>query len=57
MTNIDELIEKFAKISQELALERNQVTDRIMEGVGKKSLSGLNQDEIDFLKRLIEALK
>ena len=57
MTDIDVLIEKFAKISQELALELNQVTDRILEGVGKKFLSGLNKDEIDFLKNLIEALR
>ena len=57
MTDTDVLIEKFARIAQEIAIERDQVTDRIMKGFGKKSLSGLNQDEIDFLKRLIEALK
>lgn len=57
MTDIDVLIERFAKISQELAFERKQVTDQVLNGVGKGFLSGLTEEEISFLKRLIDSLR
>ena len=57
MTDIHTLIRRFSETAQELALKRNQVTDQVLDGLGKGFLSGLNEEEISFLKRLIDSLK
>lgn len=57
MTNIDLLVKDFARISQELAINKDKVTDLILDGLGKGFLQGLTDEETAFLKRMIDSLR
>lgn len=53
----EERLKFFANTAIGIIADQDAIEEYVLEGGGKKSLSGLNEDEIDFLKRLIDALR
>ena len=57
MTDIESMIKNFADNALTLAIHKEEVTEQVLNGLGERFLSGLNEEEIYFLKRLIDSLK
>jgi len=57
MPAVEDVLRNFSDSVINLCIKKDYVTENVLNGLGKGFLSGLNDVEISWLKRLIDSLR